>query len=269
MMLTVFICGFYSHLKSDFIMKNSLLYFSVFVFLGLEVEAQDLIFYHATGYSDPMYSYDESKKRLTIDFWVKNDGFDDSDATEIAAVVINKDKDDEETVVDSYDMPGLSYSPNAGENLHHVVEWTVSLGNEGLDDGEYKLKIHMNPDKSAFEHDYENNAMTFGSSFDFAAGSDNSVGIYDVQKDNDLVTIFPNPASGAVNIEMELQEKSNIEVRLYDVSGKLLKVEGRMGAAPGGKTIQVPLDGIKPGVYFCTVGLDNSIISNKKVLVSR
>jgi YVTN family beta-propeller protein len=72
--------------------------------------------------------------------------------------------------------------------------------------------------------------------------------------------IYPNPAKGVIRVRIPLAVK---EIKIFDVSGKLVR-EIASASSRNDRTIEIPLKGINPGLYFLQFG--NEV---KKFLVVR
>lgn len=81
-----------------------------------------------------------------------------------------------------------------------------------------------------------------------------------------LTAVYPNPASQCIFITYELEDLStNYHLVINDVSGRQLKntiVTQKKGS------IQMDLQGIVPGVYFCSLLRDDKTISSRKFIVN-
>lgn len=62
--------------------------------------------------------------------------------------------------------------------------------------------------------------------------------------------VFPNPADQSAKIQMNLKDKSNVIIDLYDVNGNKIQsiFNGEMGS--GNQTIDYPFQNIKQGNYY-------------------
>lgn len=81
-----------------------------------------------------------------------------------------------------------------------------------------------------------------------------AIGIKELYSANNLFSIYPNPASGTVNIKSNITERSTI--KLYDLTGKVIMQTIYLGG-----TQNINLAGIAQGMYF--IEMNNS----RKILV--
>ncbi|MFP4458424.1 MAG: T9SS type A sorting domain-containing protein [Candidatus Zixiibacteriota bacterium] len=71
-------------------------------------------------------------------------------------------------------------------------------------------------------------------------------------------SVYPNPFNSAATMEFELEEASNVQIDLYDQSGRIVYSlpEGHYNA--GNHSIKISGNGLATGVYFCTIRLSGS-----------
>lgn len=78
-----------------------------------------------------------------------------------------------------------------------------------------------------------------------------------------LVTAFPNPTTGALNIEYKLSDAVPFSVRILDITGKVI-FEKRTGAEKH-NTIVSDISAASAGIYICQLLTDKGVISKKVV----
>jgi hypothetical protein len=78
------------------------------------------------------------------------------------------------------------------------------------------------------------------------------------------ISIWPNPANENINIEITLQESENINISIYDISGKevLQKVSSRSDY----HLINLDVSDFSKGIYFVKAVADDSIINERIVI---
>jgi hypothetical protein len=85
----------------------------------------------------------------------------------------------------------------------------------------------------------------------------------------DLTTkLYPNPAHEMFNVDIQLEEYSNIDVRMYDLNGKVIRVvELLQGANAGHYSFSVQVgNNIKRGIYVVEIRGGNQIHKQRLVL---
>jgi glucose/arabinose dehydrogenase len=75
------------------------------------------------------------------------------------------------------------------------------------------------------------------------------VGVSELNSANLSMSVYPNPASSAITVEVNATEEKHIQLQVSDVFGKVIMVD--MATAHAGKTlIPLALEGIAHGIYF-------------------
>jgi ELWxxDGT repeat protein len=74
-------------------------------------------------------------------------------------------------------------------------------------------------------------------------------GVKNVRFDAD-VKIYPNPTASDLNIDMNLRNNETLEVRLADVTGKMVYHTGFIKYAAGNNRVNVPMAELTAGTYF-------------------
>jgi hypothetical protein len=83
-----------------------------------------------------------------------------------------------------------------------------------------------------------------------------------------ICNIFPNPAFGSTSIEYELtQSSSNVEIKILDVTGKLVKSFNEGAKEPGKYNVTFNASELQPGNYFYTIQAGNGRQFAKKFQV--
>jgi hypothetical protein len=82
------------------------------------------------------------------------------------------------------------------------------------------------------------------------------------------ISIFPNPASSNLNIEMQINEPGQVGIKLFDLKGNLLHQEARNIRQTGTHNILVNLDDFPPGVYVMEINQGNSV-KRKKIILAK
>lgn len=75
---------------------------------------------------------------------------------------------------------------------------------------------------------------------------------------NNVMKLYPNPASGIITIELFTESHTPVEVQLYSVTGKLLKTIQKGSVEAGQKRIDFDISDLSQGVYFAKVILNKN-----------
>jgi len=78
------------------------------------------------------------------------------------------------------------------------------------------------------------------------------------------VSIYPNPATGLLNINLPILNKS-VNLQLFDLTGKMIKSRKIEENYPGGKLIMDVSD-VKPGVFFVKMQSENKTLTRKIII---
>jgi hypothetical protein len=88
-----------------------------------------------------------------------------------------------------------------------------------------------------------------------------------VPSEYELSQNYPNPFNPVTNIEFSIPEKTNVSLKIYDVSGREVKtmVNGEMNA--GTYNAEVEGENLSSGLYFYTLQTNKFIQTKKMVLI--
>ncbi|MEM9921580.1 MAG: T9SS type A sorting domain-containing protein, partial [Bacteroidota bacterium] len=94
-------------------------------------------------------------------------------------------------------------------------------------------------------------------------GSKLSTGTQKINLLTGKVDVFPNPTADVANIQFELESATNVDVNIFDVSGKLVKTLAAKEAYPAGTHI-IQWDGEKErGIYTVKIRTEIGEITKK------
>jgi hypothetical protein len=91
----------------------------------------------------------------------------------------------------------------------------------------------------------------------------NPTGVKNVQTSLTAINIFPNPSSNLLNIEFDVKENANVNIKIVDIMGKVVKDVLNENIPKGHfiKTLQT--NDIVQGFYMVNISVDGVITSNK------
>jgi photosystem II stability/assembly factor-like uncharacterized protein len=75
-----------------------------------------------------------------------------------------------------------------------------------------------------------------------------------------LATIYPNPVHTAATIEYELKETANVNLRLFDATGKLVQILRKDQIVIGRQSVELDVSTLQSGAYYYT--LDGQCLSS-------
>lgn len=78
----------------------------------------------------------------------------------------------------------------------------------------------------------------------------------------DLFSVYPNPASGNVNIRFADAATGNAMINMIDLSGKIVMVQ----EVSTGKNASISVQNFQPGMYFMTIATENGSTTQKLII---
>lgn len=86
-----------------------------------------------------------------------------------------------------------------------------------------------------------------------------STGINDLEQVNENLSVYPNPARGNTNIEYTITQPSNTEIRILDMSGKIMYNERHETQLAGSYNIALNTDVLSAGIYTIVLTTETTI----------
>ena len=94
-----------------------------------------------------------------------------------------------------------------------------------------------------------------------------SIKLVNFQVDLNAITVFPNPATEILNVQLSEYAGKGSTIQLFDAYGRLQK-ELTLEVTPE-SFVSIPLIGMPNGLYYLKIQVGNQLITSKKVLVNR
>ena len=83
----------------------------------------------------------------------------------------------------------------------------------------------------------------------------------------DLVSNYPNPFNGGTTLRFSLENDSQVDVQIYDLTGRQMR-QPISGKYPSGThNIQLGLNELASGVYLCKVDLGSEVLMTKMMVI--
>ncbi len=148
-----------------------------------------------------------------------------------------------------------------------IAWWANSDGT-----GSARLKEVNGPVFKNFEADFGKEiAVQFTVDFDLGFGTpQDGCFPYGIHPDNSSVrngiSVYPNPSTGIISVDIGLNDKQDIDVKVYDVLGHLVYRETKKQTHQ--KHMQVDLSGSPAGFYVIHVVTDKKTISERILLIA-
>ena len=79
------------------------------------------------------------------------------------------------------------------------------------------------------------------------------------------ITFYPNPTTGIVNVHYSMNnaQSGNVEIRVYDVYGKLIETTHALSPQP---TVQIDLSNYATGIYIVKYVNGGKVVATGKVV---
>ena len=99
----------------------------------------------------------------------------------------------------------------------------------------------------------------------FVNGTDVTAGLNNLSQIDDLVQVYPNPATTTVSVSLQIKEQSDVTISVTDIAGKEISSKN-YGQMNGASVITINTSNTPAGVYFVNVKMNNAI-TQKKVII--
>jgi hypothetical protein len=96
---------------------------------------------------------------------------------------------------------------------------------------------------------------------------ENEIGINSPVAENiNDVRIYPNPAASYTNIELEIANTTNVSIRVFDMSGKLVYTKSLDNLTEGVYTETINCQNMQKGVYLINVLTESQMMTSKLIV---
>lgn len=99
-----------------------------------------------------------------------------------------------------------------------------------------------------------------------ALSFDESLSTEDIESNDQMFSIFPNPASSIASVSFSLENESEVILELRDLSGKLVYTEKHESMDSGVNTVKIYTKSMNAGMYICSL-ITNKSKTSKKVII--
>jgi hypothetical protein len=79
-------------------------------------------------------------------------------------------------------------------------------------------------------------------------------------------SVYPNPSFGQATISFNLLVSADVNVAIYDLSGRMVATQSQSSVAPGIHTMDMDLSALSDGVYFYTFTANGHQVTKKMVI---
>lgn len=95
------------------------------------------------------------------------------------------------------------------------------------------------------------------------------VGIEQQSAISNSLSLFPNPASSVLNIELNLSEDQKADIKIINSLGQQVNALTNMQGVQGSNRFKVNVDGLPEGIYFAQVSLDGVVSVTRRFVVTK
>lgn len=92
--------------------------------------------------------------------------------------------------------------------------------------------------------------------------------VEEIKKDEESLTVYPNPTANVSNIEFNLSVANNVSLTLRDITGKDILVEDFGKLSSGKQKIVLNAASLTNGIYFASIQIGNEVVT-KKISVNK
>ena len=94
-----------------------------------------------------------------------------------------------------------------------------------------------------------------------------NTGVDEITADGKVVNVYPNPATDRVNIDFTLDKACDVQVQLFDVTGKMISSQNLGNQTTGHHSVQLSKSNLNmsTGVYFYSLKINNVPTSGKVI----
>ena len=93
-----------------------------------------------------------------------------------------------------------------------------------------------------------NNPSHSGANFDINTSNVTVTSVYEIKAVEEF-KVFPNPATDRINVQVELKENADLQMRLTNLTGQVVQ-EQNVQFITGENTMNVDIQELPRGVYF-------------------
>jgi hypothetical protein len=98
-------------------------------------------------------------------------------------------------------------------------------------------------------------------------GEQLDVNVKEINKDVTLSPAFPNPAKDEVNINFALAQAGNVEITLFDVTGKQVENVKLDGLQSGSHSTKISVSSLNAGIYMYSIKSQNAQAFSKLTVI--
>ena len=95
---------------------------------------------------------------------------------------------------------------------------------------------------------------------------DDKTGIRDITVTASNISLYPNPVNSIANLKFDLSQTSSIEVKVVDLTGRVVMTKRAGNAALGSHTIEMNTNNLTTGTYYAVLSANGKVLGSKLFL---
>jgi hypothetical protein len=170
----------------------------------------------------------------------------------------------------------LVYSRDGGDNWSNIMQLTGGAASEDVfpnvaRDMDNNLHLVWMRDEQpgiflVNNLEIVNNAMMY-TTIDTSDIYSGALGMKEMKKPVfQTGSVYPNPASGLVNIPVTLTSSAGVSVTVTDMVGKTLFIQNNTMLPSGPNVLSIGVENLNPGFYFCQISAGGQTVTKKIVV---
>ncbi|RYH20265.1 T9SS type A sorting domain-containing protein [archaeon] len=131
--------------------------------------------------------------------------------------------------------------------------------------GIHNYSMYLLPDNVITDNFVDNNVQNnSGERTVYLTGG--ALAVNDLDGAYGVLTMAPNPTSGFINVSFNLGGRTDVQISLVDLTGKMIQQISYSDMAAGAHSVMIGNSDIPEGVYLCQVAAGTKIYTGKVVV---
>ena len=167
-------------------------------------------------------------------------------------------------IIGTTTLPGLS-----GSACITISNWDIDINSTpGIPQGTYRLGVWVDSDDDISETDESNNAGLLSGNINYIPSTSAVIDFSQIGEMPEWESPSPNPTAGITNFSFSIFDNSNVELTVFDVSGKKVATLVSEKLLAGTYTYEMDAALLQTGIYFCTLNA-GGYAATQKLVVTR
>jgi hypothetical protein len=141
---------------------------------------------------------------------------------------------------------------------------------KGKETKEYQFNYQIDPDSAVF---FDVCATTYLFDDVIEANDSNCIvsltlGVIESSADKGLFSVHPNPTNAMLNFGLDLSAENNVQIQIFDVSGRLMRNDYVYQVPAGKQKIEMNYEELAEGTYFFVLTTDDKKYNGRFVIIN-